>query len=164
MTSKREYVVARYRSAVDFSREYLASEVVTIYYYTGVEEDCPDCEYDYVNKESLNIDCPTCLGLGRIRQELAKTLSANVSWRGITESYNRMQLSGGFIEAGDVIISCLLSDALIDPNNTAGETYFDKANYVLVNNRRCKVKTTPMRYGLAGDLYSLAVVLILDSN
>lgn len=161
---RRDRLVQKYRKAMDWARTYLAADVVIINYYTGESSDCPDCTYDPMNNESTNINCPLCNGTGKIRTEINKTIYANVSWRGITEKYAWTNLPGGKVESGDVVISCKLVDVLTNTSNTASQTYFDICNYVMVNNRKCKVETTPLRYGLAGDLYNCAVVLVLDED
>jgi len=135
---RRDRLVLKYRRAIDWARTYLAAPVVVIYYYTGTETDCPDCVYDPINKESIDPSCPTCSGRGRIQTERALTVNANVSWRGITDQYNYMRLPGGNIEAGDVIVSCKLNDVLLDTGKPGGQTYFDIAHYILVNDRKCK--------------------------
>jgi len=159
--SKRDYIVKKYRKAIDFAREYLASDIV-IYYKTG-EIDCPLCNYDPISKEGDNPYC-ICSGLGKIETIASKTVSANISRRGISSEYQQIIHKLGILDRGDYVVSCKIDDVLVAPNDPTGPTYFDIAKYIMVNNMKCYLDTTPMRYGLAGDVYSCAAVLRLEET
>ena len=137
------------------------ADIVDVYYYLDTGTDCPSCVYDPINKESVNPDCPECGGIGKIIDELKKTIDATVGWRGISDEYERVRIPGGTLNQGDAVISCKLTDALINSADLTSATYFDIANYIMVNSRKCVLMTTPHRYGLAGDLYRCAAVVKL---
>lgn len=161
MANIRAGIVKKYKKAIDNARAALANDIV-VYYKTGNRINCGTCLWDPVNKESLDPNCPECNGNFYQDEVYAKTIKASTSWVGLSDKYIPLQLVGGQINRGDVYISCKLSDVLYDITNISGETIFHRATKIDINGEIVYPKTTPIKYGLAGDLYSCALVASKD--
>lgn len=157
MSRLRNSIIRKYRKAVDRARDALGSEI-TIYYKTGNRVSSSE-PWDPVNLETVN---PNVADNNNYLDEIdTKVIYATTSWTGLSDRYIPMNIPGGEIDRNDVIISCKLSDVLLDPSTTSGDTYFHNAVRIEIGGRFVKPKTTPLKYGLAGDLYSCALVASL---
>lgn len=156
----RQSVIDKYRKAVDNARSALASEI-TVYYKTG-NKIVGNGSWDPVNQEAVDPNLDD--GNYYWDEVLSKTIMASTSRIGLSDKYMPIQLVGGQINRNDVVISCKLEDVLIDPSTTSGETIFHKATKIEINGDIAYPRTTPLKYGLGGDLYSCALVASFDST
>ena len=161
MSKLRDKVIAKYRKAVDKARDALGS-TITIYY--SLEKDDSTVTWDPIYDEPLNPDdAPT--SNPRLETLQSKTVEqVSTSWVGVSNSFIPVSLTAGQLDRNDVYISCKLTDVLLDPSDTSSKTYFDYAIYIDINGTKVKPKTTPLKYGLAGDLYSCALIATKDTN
>jgi len=157
----RNSVIKRYRKAIDGARNALGFEI-EVYYKTGIKIECGSCTFDPVNKESTNLDCEECAGNYYFDEIKTRTLIATTSRVGVAPAWAIAHLPGGSIDVNDVYISCKLSDALIDPADESGNTIFHQATKIIVNGDTVIPKTSPLKYGLAGDLYNCALLGTID--
>jgi hypothetical protein len=157
----RDSIVRKYKKAVDNARLALANDIV-IYYKTGNKITVTSAEWDPINNEMIDINS---VSDNPLRDEiLTKTVKATTSRLGISDKYQPIQTAGGKIDRNEVIISCKLSDVLLDPTQVSGETLFHRAVKIDVNGDFCIPKTTPLKYGIAGDLYGCAVTATFDTT
>lgn len=163
MSRLRSSVVKKYKKAVDKSREALAYEI-TVYYRTGNKIVNNDAYWDPINKEVLDPNSPNVSGNIYLDEIATKTLLANTSWTGMSDKYKEYNIPAGTIDNTDLLLTCKLSDALIDPALVSGDTIFHRATKIDVNGKIVVPKTTPFPYGLAGELYSCAVICTLDNT
>lgn len=75
-----------------------------------------------------------------------------------------IEATAGRLDIGDVLIGCKIKDVLVDPSDTSGDTYFDRAHKVMVQNEPYRVKHNPIRSGIAGSIYTVLVVLTKDTG
>lgn len=161
MSNLRNKVIAKYQKAVDKARDALGSDI-TIYY--SLEKDDDTLDWDPIYNEPLN---PDEAPLSNPRNENLQTKlvkKVSTSWVGVSNAFIPLELTAGTLDRNDVYISCKLEDVLLDPSDTSSKTYFDYAVYIDINGIKVKPKTTPLKYGLAGDLYSCALIATKDTN
>jgi hypothetical protein len=160
----KKSIRSKYKKAVDKSREALA-DPITIYYRTG-NKLATTAGYDPVNKEPLNPDAPGNPTEGtRFNDEIAtKIIQATTSWIGLSDKYIPLELAGGQLDVGDVFITCKLADVLLDPADTSSRTIFHDSVKIDVGGEIVKARTTPVKYGLAGEKYSCALVARKEST
>jgi hypothetical protein len=158
----RDSIIRKYKKAVDKSRDALGSPI-TVYYRTGDKISPPTgVVWDPVNLESMDPNAPSLSGNLYLDEIANKTINANISWVGMSNKYQRINLAGGELDNTDVYITCKLADILIDPASTSGDTMFQRCIYVDINGKKVYPKTTTFSYGLAGELYSCAGIFSLD--
>lgn len=159
--SLRKSIIKKYKKGVDKLRRALAAPIY-VYYRTGERIECGSCVWDPVNKESLDPDCAECAGNHYRDEILVKRIVANTNWAGMSEKYLPIRTPAGTLEKNDVLISCYLKDALIDPSDLSGDTVFKRATKITINDIVVVPKTSAFPYGLGGELYSVGLIATLD--
>lgn len=155
----RQSILLKYQKAVDSAREALASDI-TVYYKTG-NKIVGSGSWDPINQEAVDVNLAD--GNYYWDEITTKTIKASTSRLGLTDKFMPIQLAGGQINRNDVIISCKLSDVLLDPLVVSGETIFHKATKIDINGDFCIPRTSVLKYGLGGNLYSCALVATFDT-
>jgi hypothetical protein len=123
--------------------------------------DCPQCGWDPINLEGLDPQCSICGGIGKINVYIVIQIhNVAVRWFDGTVIFDRT--TAGRYETGDCRLTMKLEDALINPVNEGGDTYFHRARKVMVDNIECDVKTPPTRRGI-GDLILCSVIVTRKS-
>lgn len=161
MTKLRDQIVSKYKKAVDKAREALGAEII-IYYYTG-DADTGSVVMDTINNEPLN---PADISISNPthRPYTTRTVNANTSWVGVNNNFLPLQLTAGEIGINDCYITCKLADVLLDPAAPEGKTVFDDAFKINIDGTFVRPKSTPLKYGLAGDRYSCGLICTKDSS
>lgn len=159
----RDSIIIKYRRAVTKAREALGDDI-TIYYKTGNKISCPQDTWDPVNKEILNTNSSYADGNYYLDEIKNVTIKANTSWFGVSDYFRPVRLPAGQMDVNDVYITCSLEDVLINPSDKSGDTYFHKATKIVINGTVVVPKTTPLKYGLAGEFFSCALIATLDGT
>lgn len=156
-------IVRKYMKAVDKSRDALASEII-VYYKTGNKVINNNTTWDPINKEVFDPDGINVSGNYYLDEILTRKLNANTSWTGMADRYREFNLPAGSIDNTDCLLTCKLSDALLDPAIPSGETVFHRATKIDIKGKIVYPKSTPFGYGLAGVNYSCGVICTLDNT
>ena len=101
--------------------------------------DCPDCDWDSINEVSMDPNCESCSGLGKIYPEIIRQIDAAVRWWDGSIEWDRT--SAGRFEEGDCRLTLLIKDVAKDPNDLSQGTYLDDVYKVIVDTIECEVKT-----------------------
>lgn len=165
MGRARTRAIKVFKSAVDKAHDILATNI-TIYYKTGATVECPDCTWDPILKEALDPNCATCGGNHYLDEITTKIIKATVAWGGLGDQYRQINLPGGPLDVNDAWISCKLSDVLVDPSSTAGNTILHPGIAVKIDIGGDYVVplTTPIKSGIAGSFYTAAVRARKEAN
>lgn len=79
---------------------HILNEQVRLYKHT--EEDCPDCGYDPIRKESTDPYCDTCEGKGKIEKETYTQIPTSIQ----TEDDFQFDFTqAGRLEQGEILIT-----------------------------------------------------------
>jgi hypothetical protein len=159
----RSSIILKYRRGIDKARDALGDDII-IYYKTGNKISSPQDIWDPVNKEILNTNSTYANGNYYLDEIKTKTIKANTSWFGVSDYFRPVRLPAGILDVNDVYITCKLSDVLIDPSDDTSDTYFHRATKIIINGTAVIPKTTPLKYGLAGEFFSCALIATLDAT
>jgi hypothetical protein len=161
----RNNIIKRYRNAIDDARKALGSDA-TVYYKTGNKIAYTGL-WDDINKEVVDIEeAPDGnFYLDEIKSKIIKVTTSRV---GVSLRYIPYDLVGGNLDINDVFISAKLEDVLIDASDKTSKTIFHQATKIIINegaNEEVLIpKTSPLKYGLAGDLYSCGLIARIDGS
>jgi len=147
---------------------------VAYIYLEPIKVDCTYCILDKVHGRSSGVSeygmdwtthpdydpvynikvCPNCNGKGYTQSDVIKTVKGTKK----DLSYNnRVDLNAGMFRPGTIRFSCDLADVLIDLGNVEGNTWFDRAIYVILDGEKYEIVNTT-KSGLR-DLYTCRVIL-----
>jgi hypothetical protein len=111
-------------------QQHRPGEGVTLY-YPRVQTACPACGFDELSQSSLDPDCPTCGGTGRVTQWSTYTSYPRIAWPKLTDFI--VGLAGG-IEVGDVLLYIGLEEkTLYEQHTHQGYVMLDGERYVIKN-------------------------------
>lgn len=130
----------KYTEAMDQVLEEFGREIDLYERDTDNATDCPDCDWDSVNEESMDPNCTTCDGLGKIYPITNRHITGvGVRWFDGSGRWDRTAV--GRFEAGDCRLTMMLKKVAKNPNDLSAGTYFDDAYRIVVDDVECLVKT-----------------------
>lgn len=142
----------------------MLNETLTIYH--NHETDCPDCGYDPIRKESTNLNCQTCDGIGKIIDSITYTIPSSIETE---EDFSFDYANVGRISNGEILATIdsleiktiLNTDGKYSMDNYQDiKKFLDQYDYFEWKGAKYVLKSFQPGY-LQGNFYEISMTLSL---